>query len=308
MVVDVPRLLEALGIAQGKARNAREVWCLCPAHVDRSPSWSIDLKDGKHFCFACSFGGGPLDLVMHARKLTRGEAAQWVRDSGLALDSATLPETRVVLRVGSLDRFVMPAEVQMAEPWPAEAQAYAERRGITREQIERWGIGYAATGRLAKRLVIPIVDWLGRLSGYTARTWSTSPVRYLTPSEAEHPRREVLFGERHWFAIGAEVVVVTEGAIDALAVERACEGRFAVAALSGASNSRSRLVQAKLARFGCVVLATDVDSAGDAAAAGLRVALARHTHVVRLRYPAGVDAAGMDRAGLAELIVDAVSR
>ncbi len=211
-------------------------------------------------------------------------------------DPEPLPET-VRLEFAPLRGsrpFLMPREF-IAEPlgeWVTPARKYAERRGITPQQVGRWFLGYAVDGKLAGRIVIPTTARAGFACGYMARSFADARRRYLYPAASERPDLDTMFGELHWpspAARGRNEVVVTEGALNALAVERAKPGTGYLAALGG-RHVRPMHV-GKLATFGLVTILTDPDDAGDAVARELQLALGRHAETRRVRLPP-LDAGG----------------
>jgi len=134
--------------------------------------------------------------------------------------------------------------------------------------------------------VIPTYTRAGKPASYMARTFCDEPKRYLYPRSEENPDLDVMFGEARWEP-DQTVVVVTEGAFDALAVERdyaRAGGAVAVAALGG--SIVRPMHAAKLSAFRRVVIFTDADAAGDASAAELTAYLARHTSITRVRSDA----------------------
>lgn len=294
--VDVGKLLAKLGI---EARlDGDEYEARCPAHDDSKPSWSINRTSGQHHCFACGFGGGPASLVIEALDVATlawsgRDAWEWMRSQGLLVGYGELGlDVELFLRrERSRGRFVLPFGVRLGvEPahWPTPARRYLERRSITPGQVERWGAGYAVEGRLGGRLVFPVRARSGQLLSYTARSFTGSALRYMTPDEAEQPDLAALFGEEHWPEPGArERVLVVEGAIKALAAERALgAGACALAGLLGATQAGNVRVASKLSTFGEVVILTDGDLAGRAAAERLYGAIARHSRARRAEMPA----------------------
>jgi DNA primase len=172
-------------------------------------------------------------------------------------------------------------------------------RSVTGAQVRRWGLGFAADGRLAGRIVVPVRDGRGRVCSYQARTFVNDRVRYLTPRKDENPDVTVLFGEEHWPVVRGRVFV-TEGAFDALAVERVTGG--AVAVLSGVAHATDGLLLAKLSTFAEVVIATDANPAGEMAWRELYAGLVRHVRVRRVGMPTGQDANSMSAGELAEVL------
>ncbi len=241
---------------------------------------------------------------MHAKKLGREEARAWVKSLGdePVADPEPLPQA-VTINVGSLSGrvFTMPREF-LREPlaeWVTPARRYAESRGITALQVERWFLGYAVDGKLAGRIVIPTTSRTGFPQGYMARSFAEQRKRYLYPSAADRPNLDVMFGEFHWpaaFRRKEHEVVVTEGALNALAVERARPGNLAAL---GGRHIRPMHV-GKLATFGLVTILTDPDDAGDAAAKEIEACVGRHTKTRRVRLPEDRDANDMTREELAK--------
>lgn len=241
---------------------------------------------------------------MHVKKVDRDAARAWLKDLGEdpTPEPEPLPET-VGLEYGALNsrRFQMPKEF-IHEPlaqWVTPARKYVESRGITAPQIAKWSLGYAVDGKLAGRIVIPTTTRLGQVCGYMARSFTNARKRYLYPAASERPNLDAMFGEFHWPASTARrghSVVVTEGALNALAVERAVPGAF-LAALGGRHVRPMHM--GKIASFGHVTILTDPDAAGDAVALELQSLLGRHSEVRRVRLPEDQDANDMDASELA---------
>lgn len=290
-------VLEAFGL-EYKVRGNR-AWALCPYHTDKSPSWMMKVRGpraGQHHCFSCKEGGGLVDLVMHVRGYgTRAAATGWLQEFAGGDEAPPAAPLAASIRVDGRPTdpraFRMPLEYvhEPLDDWPSGARAYVERRRIDAAQVALYRIGYAVEGRLEGRIVVPVLDAEGCPVNYMARTFVDAERRYLYPAQKDHPDLDAMFGEHRWPPPGDRprwAVVVTEGALNALAVERAVGGWAAVAALGG-SDVRPEHAR-KLAAFGRVLVATDADPAGDRAAGQLRAKLARHTLVQRAR-PTGAD-------------------
>ena len=298
-MIDVERTLERLGIEH--RRKGRRAWALCPFHVDSDPSWSINLTEprlGLHHCFSCKKGGDIYALAMHVLGVSFPGAKSWV-DGEPGVD-APLPPMRVKFNPlrPVLAPFELPREM-IVEPladWVSAARRYIVSRGITAAQVARWGIGYAVNGRLSGRVIIPIRDGEGRPLNYTARTFAGDAKRYLMADTAERPSPAAVFGEQYWPAPDAKgrrgAVLVFEGAINALAVERVAPN-VALGGLDG-SNIDALGQAAKLCTFRRVGVLVDQDKAGDHAWNALRMMLGRHAKVERVTMPAGPDPAEME--------------
>lgn len=291
-------VLESLGLTAVQKRGGR-AWMLCVFHEDHAPTnFFVRLsgdRAGQSHCFACGGGGSIYTLVERVRGCTREQARAFVQTLGRNYEP---PRRAMRIRepLPTLGRrgFRMPPEV-IFEPlasWVSLAREEAEHRGLTQDEVDLFEIGYAVDGaRLAGRIVLP---WLGTgrvLAGYSARTFCGAEPRYQTPSDYENADRSVMFGEHLWPSLDREnrrpVVVVTEGAFNALAVRRVCPD-VAVAALGGSTVDPMQVL--KLATFRRVVLVTDPDIAGEKAAKALGSMLGRNAELGRVRLPEGKDA------------------
>ena len=316
MAARVEDVLGKLGIKYNPKPKSGWLWGFCPYHEDHDPSWRIRITDeryGQHVCYSCKNGGGLADLVIHCVGIKSGpmeneddvrkKAYAWLKECEQnPTPVEEMPEVLGVrarepdslVREDAASTFILPREI-ILEPfdtWVTPARRYAEARGITFEQVERYGIGYAVMGRLEGR--IALVTWKAHrdlmiAQSYQARDFTGArEKRYLYPGANECANLDTMFGEHLWprVAAGREQVIVTEGALNALAVERAVGGH--VAALGGSFIRPAHTL--KLATFREVVLLTDSDKAGDEAATQLTFALCRHVRVTRARLPDKVDA------------------
>lgn len=297
MALDVPVLLGALGI---RAEHRGSKWvarCPNPEHDDSDPSWSIidkpgDRRHGSHHCFSCKWGGGPWELAGAIWKMPAEEAGKRLRELGIGGPPPMpkeIPRVVVTLPKAAPPReFKLPGGVEIPGPdgrWFGPALKYLTDRGVTRTQIDRWGIGYAVRGRLRFRVVIPVYNGTGQLMSYTARAFSSAAIgdRYDTgrASQGAHPRRAI-WGEAR-FPPGSrleETVTIAEGAFSALALERAGAPNPCALLGSELTEDKARV----LSSFGRIIVATDPDKAGDAIAERLSV-LGRRARLIRMAPP-----------------------
>lgn len=290
MRADIAKVMAKLGIEY--RQQGAELHALCPAHVDRKPSWSINAHTGQHHCFSCGWGGAVAALICKvigndAMLLDTRDAWEWIRQNGLLVgEGERALDVELTLRMGTERPFVLPAMIGAGNMtvWPTPALRYVQDRRIPGWQIRQYGIGVMVDGRLANRIVFPVRDADKRELSYTARTFVGAQPRYLTPQDNENAKQGALFGEQMWpEPWKRDRVVVVEGAIKALAVERAVS--WYVAGILGASQARQPMVAAKLATFSEVIVLLDNDEAGETNATTLIGALARHTKVRRAKMP-----------------------
>lgn len=330
---NVEQVLQRLGLSAKKKGRSWWLLCLNPDHDDRHPTnFHIhdepgSTKNGFFKCFSCGVGGTLEDLVVlvhgfqgdeHAK---RDAARRWLAGSAV---EQKLPTSVAVQVVGGFRKFALPSEASFGplDEWVTPARDFVVSRGITAWQVVRWGLGYIVDGPLGGRLLIPYRSARGETLGYTARTFIQKgkvAKRYKEPDPWEAANPNVMFGEQHWWAsgtpqLGQEDVYVTEGALNALAVERSlANGDIPescwtphIAATAGSFFKPAHA--AKLAMFRRVVVLSDPDGAGDKIAEEMRVGFARHCEVVRVRLPPKEDANDVERRGaLAGMIAEALA-
>lgn len=73
-----------------------------------------------------------------------------------------------------------------------EAYRYLMNRGITDEMIQKYKIGYAASGDFAYCVIIPSFDSNGELNYFIGRAWTKGKVKY---KNAVKPKDEIIFNE-----------------------------------------------------------------------------------------------------------------
>lgn len=97
-----------------------EAAACCPAHDDRSPSWSINLATGMHHCFSCGFGGGFARLVQELRGTTWQDSRLWLKREQVRLgDTAprftqSAPDTAWKYTEASLYSYVCPPASELS--------------------------------------------------------------------------------------------------------------------------------------------------------------------------------------------------
>ena len=95
------------------------------------------------------------------------------------------------------------------------AFSYLKKRGITKDDIEKYNIGYCETGRYAKMVIIPSYDEIGNLNYFTGRSFEKDPyIKYRNPEAS----RDIVPFEL--FINWNIPLVLCEGPFDAIAIKR----------------------------------------------------------------------------------------
>ena len=321
---------------------------LCPFHDERTPSFGISPSKKVFHCFGCSRSGDLFDFVMETEGLDFVAALESLADRyGVTLeredeDPQAAERRRRRERLSELlDRT---AEYYARYLWESEeasrARAYLEERGLAREILERFRVGYAPSAwdkvfagslrrgfkaqevweaglalrsqqgagrlydRFRGRIMFPLSDRRGHVLGFGARALrSNQQPKYLnTADNALYHKGRQLFGAHlaRAEAARAGVVVVVEGYTDVLALHQA--GIENTVGIMGTALTTEQVVELS-ALAPVVALALDADGAGREAM--LRAAQTARGKRVELRVvalPAGMDPADLVAAQGAEAV------
>ncbi|MBI3403868.1 MAG: DNA primase [Acidobacteria bacterium] len=280
---------------------------LCPFHSEKSPSFAVHPVKQFYHCFGCGASGDVFKFVMEVEKQDFREAVKTVaekcgipipreRPSSPGERQAASQRTSLV----EMHREAAAFFVRQMETTPEgkAARAYLEDRGLDRETITRFGLGYApsagdalcralrakfndklleasglasreASGRtfdrFRRRIIFPIADDKGRVIAFGGRALGDDLPKYLnSPETPIYQKGSILYNlDRAKDGIRrADHGILVEGYMDAIAVSRA--GIANVVASCGTSLTEP---QCKLlGRFSQrVTVNFDPDAAGQAA-------------------------------------------
>jgi len=199
----------------------------CPFHNEKTPSFNVSEEKQIFTCFGCGVGGDVFRFVMQIEHLSFVEAVQFLAGRyGVALPKGSAPVPGSVADGTTTDvlRKAMAAAVELYQRMLLEsseargALAYLDRRGVTRETIERFRLGYSPAsgdalirsmkekgfgvqvledcGLVKKaedgtryydyfrgRIMFPITDAQGRTLAFGARALGDKPPKYLNSPE-----------------------------------------------------------------------------------------------------------------------------
>lgn len=305
---------------------------LCPFHAEKTPSFAVHPVKQIYHCFGCGVGGDVFSFVMAMEKCEFPEAVRTVAEKcGIPIPKpkARSPEERAVERQRSV-LLEMHREAaaffarQLCESSEGKvARAYLEDRGLDRETIELFGLGYAPSGgdallrafrgrfaekaldasglfsrdpagrlfdRFRRRIMFPIWDASGKAIAFGGRALGDDLPKYLnSPETPIYSKGHVLYHlNRAKEALRRQdFAVLVEGYMDVISVARA--GIANVVASCGTSLTESQVAALRRFTRRCVVN-FDPDSAGQAATErSLTLLLEQGFDVRVLALPAGSD-------------------
>ena len=132
---------------------------LCPFHNEKTPSFNVNLTHQRYKCFGCGAGGDVFNFVMQIEGLSFYEALKALAErNGIPMPKRSQYADEdsklrgVVYQMHEIAQEHFRANLQSAAG--EAARAYLAKRGLARETIEQFGLGYsAASGRALQRVL-----------------------------------------------------------------------------------------------------------------------------------------------------------
>ncbi|MGB8523626.1 MAG: DNA primase, partial [Candidatus Acidiferrales bacterium] len=305
---------------------------LCPFHQEKTPSFAVHPVKQIYHCFGCGAGGDVFKFVMELEKCTFPEAIRTVAEKcGIAIprprerspEERRENQQRSALVEMHREGTAFFARQLRESPEGKVAFAYLEDRGLNREAMTKFGLGYApssgdallrfvkqkypeqlleASGllsrdpsgrffdRFRRRIMFPISNEAGKVIAFGGRAMGDDMPKYLnSPETPIYSKSTVLYHlDRAKEALRQnDFGVLVEGYMDAIAVARA--GIMNVIASCGTSLAEPQIKL--LGRFTRrVVVNYDPDTAGHAATERSLILLLEKEFDVRvLALPGGAD-------------------
>ena len=282
-------------------RRGRTLSGLCPFHSEKSPSFTVYPDTQSFFCFGCGAAGDVINFIRRIENLDYMEAVRLLAQrAGMQVpeDAGDDRSSRLRKRILELNRdaaryFHRSLMSEAGRP----GRAYLIGRGLTRDTIVHFGIGYAAEGwdglanamrqqgytkeellaahlvsegarggiydTFRNRAIFPIIDLRGNVIAFGRRNLGEKGPKYLNSSDTP-----VFKKSRNLFALNfakgspRKGLILCEGYMDVVSLHQAGFTN-AVATLGTAlTEEQCRLI----AQYtGEVLLSYDSDGPGQAA-------------------------------------------
>jgi DNA primase len=305
---------------------------LCPFHAEKSPSFAVHPTKQIYHCFGCGVGGDVFKFVMEMEKCTFPEAIRIVAEKcGIAIPrpKERSPEERkenqqravlVEMHREAQSFFVKQLEGTLEGK---AARAYLEDRGLDKDTIGRFGIGYAPSGgdallrhlkikynekflvesglvsrdqnggrlfdRFRRRITFPIANESAKIVAFGARALGDDQPKYLnSPETPIYSKSNVLYHlDRAKDSLRRQdFAILVEGYMDAIAVARAGFGNVVASCGTALAESQIKLLGRFTKR---VIVNYDPDVAGQAATERSLSALLEQDFEVRVLALPAID-------------------
>src|SRR6266700_5110150 len=297
---------------------------LCPFHQEKTPSFTVSPIKKIFNCFGCHKGGDVFNFVMDMEKCEFPEAVMLVAEkcgisiprpkerSGEERKENQQRATLVEMHREAQTFFVKQLEGTLEGK---AARAYLEDRGLDKEAVARFGIGYAPSGgdlllrhlkskynekllvesglisrdqggklfdRFRRLITFPIANESGKIVAFGCRALGDDQPKYLnSPESPIYSKSNVLYHlDRAKEGIRRQdFVILVEGYMDAIAVARAGISNVVASCGTSLAEPQIKLLQRFTKR---VIVNYDPDTAGQAATERSLSLLLEHDFEVRV--------------------------
>ncbi|OEG71046.1 hypothetical protein ATZ36_03065 [Candidatus Endomicrobiellum trichonymphae] len=284
-------------------RTGRNWKTCCPFHSEKTPSFIVSPEKGIFKCFSCNAAGDVFKFVMLLDNISWIEAVKKLaKKTNIEIQETKQDIIKVSEKTKLFDILESSAvfynKCLLESTGAKKAREYIEKRGINRETVNEFKIGFAPKGQflqwtlkkdyknddllkaglitktergiffeyMSERVVFPIFDVQGRVVAFGGRTIIDHEIKYLnTPETAVYSKSSNLYG---LFQTLSELrkerkIIVLEGYMDVVVPQQF--GITGVVATLGTAFTQNH---AKLvSRYSdSVTLLFDSDDAGRAAA------------------------------------------
>lgn len=323
-IIDRVDIVEVVSEHVVLSKKGKDYWGKCPFHAENTPSFSVSAEKKMFYCFGCQVGGNVISFLKLKDNISYGEAINRLAErAGIERRNQDHParqrqrsERERFFRLNDLTAKYF-AQLLINDTDAEAARQYLERRGISRESVKNFNLGYAPRGwdktlnylvrqgfmppeleryglvssrsggsgyydRFRGRLVFPIMNYSDQIVGFGARSLEGEEPKYLNSPESRFFEKGA-----HLYGLGAARrsigssgrVVLVEGYLDALSAHQ-----FGVTnAVATMGTALTNVQMQLLLRYAPeVVLAFDSDEAGRNAAARAASLIRNHGGRVKI--------------------------
>jgi DNA primase len=298
-------IVEVIGQYVSLSKSGRNFRGLCPFHSEKHPSFFVYPEQGSWHCFgACNTGGDAFSFIMRKEGIDFGEALRRLAErAGVSLPARAEPGVRrdekerlYQVNEAATQYF---HELLLKSPAAEKARNYVAGRGLSLETVTKFKLGYSLNSwkalkqhltdigytaeelmtagliiaadsgethdRFRNRLMFPLCDLRGQVTGFGARVLDDSLPKYMnSPQTPVFDKSSTLYGINLAApAIRAQdTVIVVEGYLDVITAHQ--HGFDNVIATMGTAVTEKQISTLKKLTKN-VVLALDADEAGEEA-------------------------------------------
>lgn len=240
-------------ILGGFFRQSNELLFKCPKCNKEKKKLSVNLTKNVFKCWTCDYSGKNITRIIK-RYGTYAQQREWnelcgiidiVEYDKLFLENEPEEEKEEIINLPAEFHSLCNRDIDLTS---LPARRYLRDRGVSKEDILFWKIGYAVSGEYAGRVIVPSFNMDGKVNYFIARTYENNWKRYLNPQAP----KDIIFNELYidW----NEDITLVEGVFDAI------KAKNAIPILGSSLRENSRLFKELIKHDPAIYMALDADA------------------------------------------------
>ena len=219
----------------------------CPKCKHHKKKLSLNFDKNVFKCWICDYVGKDIGRLIYSYG-NSDTKSQWRTLTGV-VDFSEVDKTEEEKIVVKLPEEFISLTGKQISPLSIVVRQYLKSRGLTRDDLVWWKIGYCPDGEYGKRIIIPSFDVSGELNYFIARSYTPGDwQRYKNPPA----ERDFIFNELYldW----DKDITIVEGVFDAIVAGNA------IPLLGSTLRENSYIFQKIIANCDKVYIALDDDA------------------------------------------------
>ena len=264
----IAQLCEQINIVDIIAKNinlkkiGRNYKACCPFHKEKTPSFSVNIDKQIYKCFGCGIGGDVIKFTQDYYRLDYvGAVEKLAADANISVIYDKKVNTDIIHKKDKykdiMDKVNNYFYNQLQKNLSNKVGIYLKQRGLSKEIIDKFQIGYAPKGfnnlanyftndkkiitqliemglvikgeknnyydRFRERLMFPITDYRNNIIAFGGRTLANDKAKYInSPETVLFSKSKHLYGLAKCLQIVGSIgfILVVEGYMDVIALHQ----------------------------------------------------------------------------------------
>ncbi len=202
-------------LGTGTSMKGNEQSHHCPFCHHHKKKLQINLESQYWHCWVCDSRGRSIQYLLNRLNAERNDIAKIVSIYGEYTPSKNQKDIETVVLRLPMEFKPLYQTPKSINPIYNQAIHYLKRRGIGRDEILKYNIGYCEDGLYGGRVIIPSYDEAGELNYFVARSfYKDEKMKYKNPPVS---RDVIVFDNQiNW----SEPITLVEGVFDSFSVKR----------------------------------------------------------------------------------------
>ena len=247
----------------------------CPKCKHHKKKLSLNFDKNVFKCWICDYVSKDIGRLVYSYGKPENKS-QWKTLMGI-VDFSEVDQEKEIIEISLPEEFITLTGKEI-NPLSIPARQYLKSRGITRDELVWWKIGYCPDGKYKERIIIPSFDLKGNLNYFIARSYTSGEWQKYCNPPAE---KDFIFNELYidW----NKDITIVEGVFDAIVAGNA------IPLLGSTLRENSYIFQKIVDNCEKIHIALDSD------------VKAKEDKIIRLLLSYGVDCYRVDTSGFEDV-------